>query len=90
MFDMTEENMIEFIKDFKPDDEFKKTLQNKRIDISEEIDIDKTSLSRECMICHYQYFNDVRFKFESNICNKCSIGYICNKCSIEKQKELKY
>ena len=26
MFDMTEENMIEFIKDFKPDDEFKKTL----------------------------------------------------------------
>ena len=63
MFDMTEEDVIKFIKDLEPDDEFETTLQYERIDISEEIGSDKTSLSRECVICHYWYFNDVRFKF---------------------------
>ena len=29
-----------------------------RIDISEEIDINKTSTSKECDICHYWYFLD--------------------------------
>ena len=28
-------------------------LEYERIDISEEIDINKTSLSKECDICHY-------------------------------------
>ena len=45
-------------------------------DISEEIAIDKTSLSRECMICHYWYFKDIGFRFKSNICNECSIECI--------------
>ena len=27
-----------------------------RIDISEEIDLNKTSASKECDICHYEYF----------------------------------
>ena len=27
-----------------------------RIDVSEGIDIDKTSKSKECIICHYGYF----------------------------------
>ena len=76
MFDMTEEDGIEFKKDFAPNDEFETTLQYERIDIWKEIDIEKTILSRECMICHYWYFKNVRFKFESNICNKCSIGCI--------------
>ena len=30
MFDMTEEDVIEFIKDFQPDDEFETTLQYER------------------------------------------------------------
>ena len=64
MFDMTEEDVIEFIKDFEPDDEFEITLQYERINISEGIDIDKTSLSRECMVCHYWYFENLEFKFE--------------------------
>ena len=63
MSDMTEQDVIEFIKGLEPDDEFETTLQYERIDISEEIDSDKTSLSRECVIRHYWYFNDVRFKF---------------------------
>ena len=75
MFDMTEEDVIEFINDFEPDDEFEAMLQYERIGLSEEeIDNDKTSLSYECMICRYWYFKVVRFKFESNTCNKCSDG----------------
>ena len=38
---------------------------------SEGIDIDKTNASKECMLCHYWYFEDVGFKFEPHVCNKC-------------------
>ena len=44
MFEMTEEDVIEFINDFEPNDEFGTTLQYERIYISEGIDINKTSL----------------------------------------------
>ena len=43
----------------------------KKIDISEEIDVNKTNLSRECDICHYWYFNDIGFKYEPYLCNVC-------------------
>ena len=33
-----------------------KTLSFDRNDVSEEIDINKTSASKECDICHYWYF----------------------------------
>ena len=33
-------------------------LEYDRIDISEGIDTDKTSASKECSICHYWYFLD--------------------------------
>ena len=42
-----------------------------RIDISEWIDVDKTSLSKECDICHYWYFKDIAFKYEPYLCNGC-------------------
>ena len=35
------------------------------------IDTNKTSASKECMICHYWYFKNVGFKFEAHVCNKC-------------------
>ena len=38
-------------------------LEHDKIDISEGIDINKTSLSKECDICHYFYFKDIGFKF---------------------------
>ena len=41
-----------------------KMLQYERIDISEGIDFDKTNKSVECMICHYWYFKDIRFKYQ--------------------------
>ena len=46
-------------------------LQYKKISVSEGIDTNKTSLSKECMICHYWYFRDVGFKFELHACKKC-------------------
>ena len=46
-------------------------LQHQKIDTSEEIDINKTSASKECELCHYWFFKDVRFKFEEHVCNGC-------------------
>ena len=57
MVDITEEDVIEFIKDFESDDEFETTLQYKRIDISEGIGIHITNASIEYMLCHYWYFH---------------------------------
>ena len=48
-----------------------KMLQYERIDASEGIDVNKTSLSKECELCHYWFFKDVRFKFEPHLCNGC-------------------
>ena len=44
-------------------------LEYERIDISEEIDANKTNLSKECGICHYWYFKDNSFKYEPYLCN---------------------
>ena len=46
-------------------------LEYDRIDISEGIDINKTNASKECKICHYWYFKDIRFKYEPHLCNSC-------------------
>ena len=34
----------------------------------------KKNASKECMLCHYWYFNGVGFKFEPHVCNKCHDG----------------
>ena len=39
-------------------------LENDRIDISEEIDVNKTNLSKNCDICHYWYLKNISFKYE--------------------------
>ena len=46
-------------------------LEYDRIDISEEIDVNKTNLSKECDICHYWYFKNIGFKYEPYLCNGC-------------------
>ena len=46
-------------------------LEYDRIDISEEIDINKTNASNECDICYYWYFLDKDFKYELYLCNGC-------------------
>ena len=47
-------------------------LEYDRIDISEGIDINKSSdKSKECHICHYRYFLDKNFSYELYLCNGC-------------------
>ena len=46
-------------------------LEYDKIDISEGIDVNKTSASKECHICHYWYFKDIDFKYEPYLCNGC-------------------
>ena len=42
-----------------------------RIDISERIDVHKTSASKQCNICLYWYFLNYSFKFQPNVWNGC-------------------
>ena len=42
-----------------------------RIDVSEEIDVNKISASKECDICHYWYFLNYSFEFQPSVCNRC-------------------
>ena len=42
-----------------------------RIDVSEVIDVNKTSVSKKCDICHYWYFLDNGFKFQPYLLNRC-------------------
>ena len=44
-------------------------LYYERIDVSLGIDVNKTSASKECIICHYWYFSDKRFRFQPAVCN---------------------
>ena len=46
-------------------------LQYQKIDVSEGIDVNKTSASKECELCYYWFFKDIGFKFEEHVCNKC-------------------
>ena len=46
-------------------------LKYDRIDISEGIDVGRTSKSKECKISHYWYFKDIGFKYEPHLCNGC-------------------
>ena len=46
-------------------------LEYDRIDISEGIDINRISASKECDICHYWYFLNKNFSYEPYLCNGC-------------------
>ena len=55
-------------------------LQYQKIDVSEGIDVNKTSASKESDLCQYWFFKDVGFKFEEqHVCNGCceflTMGY---------------
>ena len=48
-----------------------KMLQYEKTDASEGIDVNKTSASRKCVLCHYWFFKDAGFRFEEHVCNRC-------------------
>ena len=45
-------------------------LRYQKIDVSEGIDVNKTSASKECELCHNWFFKDIGFKFEEHVSNK--------------------
>ena len=47
-----------------------KILYYDRTNVSERIDINKTSASKACDICYYWYFLNKGFKFQSYVCNR--------------------
>ena len=48
-------------------------LQSQKNDVSEGIDVNKTSASKGYELCHYWFFEDVGFKFEEHVCNRCHV-----------------
>ena len=48
-----------------------KMLQCDGIDVSEGIDVNKTSKSKDYMLCHYWYFKDMGYGFQPYLCNGC-------------------
>ena len=46
-------------------------LEYDRIYISDGIDVNETSASKECDICHYWSFKDIGFKYDKYLCNGC-------------------
>ena len=46
-------------------------IEYKRINISEEIDLNKTNKSKECMLCHYWYFLHKNFSYGPYLCDDC-------------------
>ena len=45
-------------------------LQYGRVNVSEGIDVNKTSSSKECELYHYWFFKDIGFKVEEHVCNR--------------------
>ena len=48
-----------------------KMLYYNKVKVSDGIDINKSNKSKECMICHYWYFEDIGYKYEREVCNGC-------------------
>ena len=46
-------------------------LEYEKIDISEGIDVNKSSNSGECSLCHHWYFIDKNFNYQKYLCNGC-------------------
>ena len=48
-----------------------KMLEYDRIDISEEIDVDMSDKSKECILCHYWYFLNKNFSYGPYLYDGC-------------------
>ena len=61
---------------------------------TERIDVNKTSASKECEVCHYWFFKDIGFIFEEHVCNRCHdllvIAYSLKDIAILNGKENTY
>ena len=46
-------------------------IEYDRTDLNDGIDVNKTSSSRECWLCHFWYFLDKNFNYQKNYCDGC-------------------
>ena len=46
-------------------------IQYQKIDVSEGIDVSKTSASKEDEPCHHRFLKGAVFKFKKHVCNGC-------------------
>ena len=68
-------------------------LYYNKIDVSEGVDVNKTSISKDCDICQYWHFIDIidkGFKFQPHVCNGCHdiLMISMNPSNIKKLKKL--
>ena len=45
-------------------------LWYQKIDVSEDIDVNKASALKECEVCHYWLLKNIGFEFQKHVCNK--------------------
>ena len=60
-------------------------LRYQKIDVSEGIDVNKTSASKECELCCYWFFNGIGFKLEENVLNLKKMSWFNNNSSFFKK-----
>ena len=65
-------------------------LKYEKIDASEGIDVNKTSKSEKCELCHYCFFKDVGFKFGKHFCNKCLSWFINDGSFFKKYSDIEH
>ena len=69
-------------------------LYSDRISASEGIEVNKSSRSKECMLCHFRCFVDTGYRYEPEVCNGCNdismMVYKLKDSAILKMKGLDY
>ena len=55
-------------------------LVYEKLDISDEVNVDMSDKSKECMLCRYWYFLDKNFSYGPYLCDRCyNMMQKCNK-----------
>ena len=85
MFDMTEEDVIEFIKDFELEDKFEKLLQHEGIGIQKELTLIKQMHQKNVCFVIIGILKILNLNF-----NQMSVINVVSDLSFRKQKTLQH
>ena len=63
-------------------------LRYRKVDVSEGIEVNKTSVSKECELCHHCFFKDIefKFKFKEQFVINAMIDLLVVACSFEDKQ----